>query len=186
MQTKEWGPKLWIPLHCMTFNYNINPTDKDIMTYKTFFSVLGDILPCKYCRQSYQVYIKYLPIEGYLDSRHGVTYWLYTFHNLVNDKIFKVKPSFKDVVIQYEKLRAKCGTVSTDINAYKSCLLKFKEINLDEINEFVQIAESKYGEMTAKLVEILKHADDNPNKEADEQREHTKQVCKEFTYILKQ
>ena len=77
MQTIQWGKAMWIPLHAITFNYPINPTKEDKDKYKNYFTLTGTILPCKYCRESYITYSKYIPIDSFLDSREGVVYWLY-------------------------------------------------------------------------------------------------------------
>ena len=45
--TKIWGPGLWSALHCITFGYPVNPTEKHKQDYKRFFTIVGDILPCK-------------------------------------------------------------------------------------------------------------------------------------------
>ena len=63
-----------------------------------FFKSVGDMLPCKYCRSSYQIYYKYLQIDPFLDSREGVCYWLYRLHQLVNEKIFKENATLENVI----------------------------------------------------------------------------------------
>lgn len=82
--------------------------------YKKYFESLQHILPCKYCRESYAIFIKELPIDGYLSSRRRVMYWLYLIKNRVNAKLLKqgnkvkAAPPFKDVVAYYEQFRASC------------------------------------------------------------------------------
>ena len=94
MNVNEWGPGGWIFLHTTTFNYPLNPIEADKIKYANFFNSIKTILPCKYCRQSFETYMKYIPIEEFLDSREAVTYWLYRLHNLVNEKVFKKKIFF--------------------------------------------------------------------------------------------
>ena len=67
-------------LHSISFNYPLDPKDDDKIKYKNFFKSLENILPCKYCRESYEIYYKYIPIDEFLDSRIGVCYWLYRIH----------------------------------------------------------------------------------------------------------
>jgi len=162
MQVKQWGPSLWIPIHCMTFNYNINPTEEDKKLYKNFFTLLGDMLPCKYCKESYNIYIKYLPIDQYLDSREGACYWLFTLHNLVNEKTFKPMANFVDVCIKYEKMRAKCGKVMHDDQEYQACILQYNSVNMTEINNFVNKAIERYGKMTEEYIKKLRASPENP------------------------
>ena len=94
MDTRFWGPSGWKLLHSITSQYPLYPGDKDKETYHIFFRTLPFILPCIYCRMSLSDYYQKIPITekidavGYpLDSRHNLNYWLYTIHNLVNDKL---------------------------------------------------------------------------------------------------
>ncbi len=117
MMTKIWGPAGWMFLHCITFGYPyaINPNNPvhkyKKQHYKLFFESLGNVFPCKYCRESYQIFIKELPIDNYLKSRKKLCKWLYHIHNKVNAKLEVDKskiPSFKEVQTLYEQFRAKC------------------------------------------------------------------------------
>lgn len=106
MDTKKWGPHGWKFLHCVTINYN--PKNRDI--YKKFFNLLADILPCKYCRMSYQYFIKENPINNYLKSSKKLFEWLYLIHNCVNNKLRcqkesrKKDPSFNKIYKTYYEL----------------------------------------------------------------------------------
>jgi hypothetical protein len=174
MQTVKWGPGLWIGLHCMTFNYPDTPSQIDKNHYKTFFESLQFMLPCVYCRDSYTIYIKYLPINNFLDDRYGVTYWLYRLHNLVNQKLQKPMVDFIDCCIMYEKMRAKCGKVLENDVKYLECVKKASDIKRDNVENFVQIAEQKYKAIADDCVLKLLSSEDNPNKECN--------VCKHKLY----
>jgi Erv1 / Alr family len=112
MNTKKFGPPLWVSLHVLTANYPEKPSADHKRTYKAFFAILKDILPCKYCRDSYNQFIQILPIDNYLENRTLMMYWLYVIHNMVNEKLrnqgnkIAKNPSFKEVVAKYEKYRA--------------------------------------------------------------------------------
>ena len=106
MQTSKWGPSAWDYLHTLTFNYPENPTNDHKKNYYELFNNLKFTLPCKYCRESYNIFFKYININDYLDDRMGITYWLYTIHNIVNLKLNKKKVNFIDVVNYYENRRA--------------------------------------------------------------------------------
>ena len=82
MNVNKWGPGGWIFLHTITFNYPLEPSESDKKKNKFFFNSIGNMLPCKYCRESYQIYIKYIPVEMFLDSREGLCFWLYKIHEL--------------------------------------------------------------------------------------------------------
>lgn len=117
MMTKVWGPPGWLFLHCLTFGY---PYQIDEMNhehfekknqYKQFFYYLGKVLPCKYCRESYDKYFKELPIDNFLNNRHDLCLWLYKIHNKVNDKLGVPNcdiPTFEEIKSKYESYRAKC------------------------------------------------------------------------------
>lgn len=167
MNVNKWGPGGWDFLHSITFNYPLNPTENDKKNYSNFFKSIGNMLPCKYCRESYFIYYKYLPIDEFLDSREGVTYWFYTIHSLVNQKIYKNNTKFSDVIKKYENYRASCGTISKngDLNKkYKSCQNKVPElIDLDYLNNYIQKAKTYDKYINIKINELQK-SPENPNK----------------------
>lgn len=117
MLTKVWGPVLWIGLHCITFGYPYkinkeNPEHRHKMAvYYDFFKLLGDVLPCKYCRESYKQYFDELDLRNYLSSRERIVRWFYLIHEKVNDKL-KVplcdRITFNKFTEIYESYRAKC------------------------------------------------------------------------------
>ena len=126
VMTKIWGPPGWIFLHSITFGYpyiieenNAEHIEKK-NDYKYLFNSIGKVFPCKYCRDSYNEYIKEIPIDKYLKSRANLCKWLYIIHNKVNAKLGVPKcniPSFKQVQNKYETFRAKCKkTTATDRN----------------------------------------------------------------------
>ena len=167
MNVNKWGPAGWELLHSMAFNYPLEPMDENKKIYSNFFKSIGDILPCKYCRESYNIYYKYIPIDDFLDSREGVSYWLYRIHQLINEKIFKNNIPFEDVVIKYENMRAKCGKLTRDNDLdkkYKTCQLKTKSIDKIYLNKFITKSES-YKKKIDDMVDKLYKSDENPNKE---------------------
>ena len=60
MQTRVWGPAGWIFLHCIAQNYPEEPTIEQKEHYRSFFRLVGTVLPCAYCRDSYNEYINLL------------------------------------------------------------------------------------------------------------------------------
>jgi len=166
MNVNNWGPGGWTFNHNITFNYPEEPTPEDKIKYKNYFTILGEMLPCKYCRDSYKIYIKYMPIDNFLDSREGLSYWFYRMHNLVNFKVFKDCVSFKDCVTKFESMRAKCGIINKDKDKkYKSCQRIKGEINEEYINEYVNYALLHYEDLANKYEQELNNSSDNPNKE---------------------
>ena len=165
MNVNKWGPGGWIFLHTITFNYPEKPTNQDKKKYINFFNSIGDVLPCKYCRDSYNIYIKHIPIKYFIDSREGITYWLYNIHNLVNNKIFKDEHiTFLEVVKKYESFRATCKKKKEKKKSYNSCKMPAKKKNKNKLIKFVDKAELKYKPIIKKLLLNLFKCKNNPNK----------------------
>ena len=142
-----WGPAGWLFLHSIAQNYPWKPTDEQKESYYNFFKLVGNVLPCRYCRESYQDFIKQPGSEltkYTLKNRKNLVTWLYHIHNKVNKKLgIKNKPTFREVWNKYESFRSKCHkTVKikkgcTDpMNGHrKKCFINIK--NVDENgNEF--------------------------------------------------
>ena len=140
--TKIWGPSLWIGLHCITFGYPINPTDEQKENYKIFFEKVGDVLPCKHCRESYKIFIKEqdTDINNALDSRDSLTKWLYDIHNKVNEKLgVDYGITYDMVQKKYESYRAKCVEKKANgcvvpLYSKKKCYQEIKKKDCPVIN----------------------------------------------------
>jgi len=154
MQANEWGPSAWNFLHMVTFGYPQDPDNNTKDHYKQLFSNLRYTLPCSHCRKSYIELYKYINIDEYLDSREGLTFWLFIIHNLVNRKLKRDLVNFEDVVLQYENYRARCGDMN-DVVKYSKCKSDIKEIKLDDIQSNVLITYSKYKEISKKQIEYF-------------------------------
>jgi hypothetical protein len=155
--TKIWGSPLWMSLHCITFGYPIEPTQEEKNFYKIFFISLGNVLPCIYCKNSYNDFIRFgdtIINDDMLKNRGTLTYWLYKIHERVNNKLkITYKTDFNDVVNKYESFRAKCsknnpnakGCVMPLYDKSKSYILaNYKEaplIPLELIKRFTKYAE---------------------------------------------
>lgn len=170
--TKIWGGPGWIFLHSVTFGYPINPTEEQKKYYKDFFFSLANVLPCRYCRESYYKFIT----EGEtkltmkdLQDRESLTKWFYNVHEAVNKKLgVEYGVSYDDIVLKYESFRAKCGP-STGNNI--GCVTPLDEkkfsyrnlyqkdcpiIPLDLADPFVRVA--KIRELPEKEFDFIKMA----------------------------
>lgn len=87
MDTRYWGPDAWQLLHSIAVSYPSKPSKIDAENYYLFFGTIKDILPCIYCRISFNEYSDQLPIENYLKNGKSLSYWLYLMHNKVNEKL---------------------------------------------------------------------------------------------------
>lgn len=136
MMTKIWGPPGWMFLHAVTFGYpyKIDPQNLEHLrkkeSFRRFFLNVGKVLPCKYCRESYDRFVEEVPIDPYLNSREDLCYWFYMIHNRVNDKLGVPKcniPNFEEVKKKYETFRAKCKKTTRkdrERNLRKKCISK--------------------------------------------------------------
>ena len=140
MQTSVWGPAGWLFLHSIAQNYPLNPTESQKKEYMLFFKLTGSVLPCRYCRESYQLYISEPGTrlnDAVMDSRKTLSMWLYKIHNKVNNKLNLKGPSFKNVWDKYESFRSKCTKTvikkkgCTDpLKGYrKRCFMNIKNVN---------------------------------------------------------
>ena len=112
MQTRVWGPAGWLFLHSIAQNYPWNPTEQKKREYLEFFRLIGYVLPCRYCRESYQDFIKepgtILNISV-MASRKTLAFWLFKIHNAINRKLDVLEHTdFQHVWDKYESFRSKC------------------------------------------------------------------------------
>ncbi len=126
MITKIWGPGLWESLHCITFGYPMQPTEEQKNTYKRWLTDLGLVLPCSYCRESYQNFIKTedtILSDEVMKDRPSLTFWLFKLHERVNKKLeVSYGTTYGEIVKKYECYRAEC-TKPKDIQTVKGCIV---------------------------------------------------------------
>lgn len=95
MNTNKWGPAGWNQLGPSSYRFDhiLNKLpDRHANTlkliYKLHLSNTEHQLPCKYCRESYVLYIKELPMDSFI-SKGALNNWTFKIHNKVNDKLRK-------------------------------------------------------------------------------------------------
>jgi hypothetical protein len=184
MMTKIWGPPGWLFLNCVAFGYpytidqqNPKHTNKK-HNYATFFNNIGEVLPCKYCRDSYMEFLAEDPVENHLDSRDALCKWFYEMHNKVNVKLGVPKcniPSFEDVKTDYERFRAKCkkttgeerennqakGCVTPADGTKKRCVVKVVNCDAGDITRRDNASYNLEGETGDDFVLIRKNTINN-------------------------
>jgi hypothetical protein len=104
MDTRAFGPSGWQLLHLVAHQR------KDA---GPFMLTMKDILPCRFCRESTEVFLHEDP------PKHPLSKWLYDFHNRVNKKLRDQckedprvicpppDPSFEKVSAHYDELLQK-------------------------------------------------------------------------------
>lgn len=110
MLTAVWGPSMWHFLHIMSFNYPVNPSEKDKKNYRDFILSLQYILPCKYCRQNLTNNLKATPLSNEdMKDRNSFSRYVYKLHETVNKMLGKKSGlSYCDVRERYEHFRSRC------------------------------------------------------------------------------
>lgn len=111
MSTKVFGPKLWDSLFTMVLGSYppiFNPTlSSHIRIKNAMINTLKGLkytLPCSFCRASYRVFYKELPIENFTDTRVNLMYWLYLMKDKVNKKLIKQELDYiNNVHLEYKK-----------------------------------------------------------------------------------
>ena len=110
--TSIWGPPEWESFHCKCFGYPIKPTEEQKVDYLNYFIALGNVLPCRFCRDSYKKFIK----EGdtildmsVMESRETLTKWGWRLHNAVNGKLeTNYGETYEEMCYKFNSYRAKC------------------------------------------------------------------------------
>ena len=110
MLTSVWGPSMWHTLHTISFNYPVNPSQKEKKQYYVFFNSLGNILPCRYCRENLKKNLKCNPLTmNTMKDRKVLSLWLYKLHETINKMLGKKSGlSYNDVRERYENFRSRC------------------------------------------------------------------------------
>ena len=107
MDTRAFGPSGWQLLHLIAHQPQ-QPKEAE-----QFMMTMKDILPCRFCRESTEVFLREDP------PKQPLTKWLYDFHNRVNKKLRDqckddprvicppADPTFESVAAHYEALLQK-------------------------------------------------------------------------------
>jgi hypothetical protein len=121
MVTKIWGPVAWTLIHTISFNYPINPTDKDKKHYRDFIISLQHVLPCKYCRMNLTNNFKQKPLNMcHMKNRETFSRYVYELHELVNKMLHKKSNlTYCDVRERYEHFRSRCTEEKPKVFTFK-------------------------------------------------------------------
>ncbi len=90
MNSSKWGPCGWDFLFHVAAGYDLNETPKSTRDkqYQEFFRSIGNVLPCRYCRESYGPFFNSLDIEKYLRLPScGMIRFVYDMKQLVGKKL---------------------------------------------------------------------------------------------------
>lgn len=128
MMTSIWGPPTWHFLHCISFNYPVNPTNEDKNHYKSFILSFKHTLPCGKCRKNLTKNLQKLPLENkHMESRETFSKYIFELHEVINTMLGKKSGLTYEIVRdRYEHFRAKCQP-SPKLNNHqeKGCVVPF-------------------------------------------------------------
>ena len=108
-QNEEWGPLLWLLLH--TFAEKAGRQDNSITkgdeqrAWPLFFKELGPVIPCPYCRDHFQEYVKKNPFQlpmDYYEWRTYIPHYFYLLHESVNARLGKLSFPESDLKKTYD------------------------------------------------------------------------------------
>ena len=110
MLTSVWGPSMWHYLHTMSFNYPVNPTEKQKKCYRQFIVNLCHTLPCGHCRKNLTNNLKAYPLtDDCLKNRGAFSRYIFGLHETVNKMLGKKSGlTYCQVRERYEHFRARC------------------------------------------------------------------------------
>ena len=94
MSTRHWGKAGWDFLFTSvlgSYPVEIDMENQEHLktrdAYRSMMESLCYTMPCIYCRESYKIFIKELPIDRFLSGRIKLMYWLYLIKDKVNKKL---------------------------------------------------------------------------------------------------
>jgi len=135
-QNEEWGPLLWLLLH--TFAEKAGKQDNMITkgdeqrAWPLFMKELAPIIPCPYCRDHFQQYLKETPFSlpaDYFLWRTYIPRYFYTLHESVNARLGK--PSFPEADLSktYQDTRRVQSTLA-QLDAVQQRAIKMGGVSL--------------------------------------------------------
>lgn len=92
MDPDVWGPPLWDLLFTVAFQ------SRDRARVVTLFGLLEKVIPCRACRRSYAQCLQCHAMSHIREGRpDSAAIWLWTIHDMVNQKLGKTAISFEKV-----------------------------------------------------------------------------------------
>lgn len=132
MKTTFWGPNAWNFLFCSilgSYPEKLDNKNKNHIKikkeFKNLFNSLCFVMPCIFCRESYKVFIKELPIDEHMSGRIDLCFWLYKLKDKVNKKL--IKQENECFINEHDKLLKKLKEKKINKTQYKCLYDKLKK-----------------------------------------------------------
>lgn len=149
IKTSFWGPHAWNFLFsAIAGSYPIRyiPENKDhqkrVKGFINLFNSLKETLPCVYCRQSYAIFLKELPMKDHLGTRLSMMHWLYLLHDKVNQKL--IAQEQECYITEQKKLKKQLSARTITNTKYKQQLIELKNIKITKPSPPFQTILHKY------------------------------------------
>lgn len=105
-----WGPPLWDLLFTIAFNAPVSKSS----AVANLLAQLEHVLPCVECRQTYSAYRKKMrPLLSLHAHKMKASEWLWTMHDMVNQKLGKPLVSYDKVVQKHLHMGCLANSLST-------------------------------------------------------------------------
>ena len=103
----KWGVHGWKFIHHVALGYPKIPDENNKNNYKSFFSLLGTVLPCHICNDHYNEHLLIHPLtDDVLSTTRKLINWTIDMHNEVNKahgkKIYGYDEAFELILNNYE------------------------------------------------------------------------------------
>jgi FAD-linked sulfhydryl oxidase len=87
---KDWGVPMWKTIHYVAASYPKEPSNGDKTNYALFYTTIGDVIPCKPCREHYKKMLEDYPLnDTVLQNQDTLFSWTVFIHNQVNIRLGK-------------------------------------------------------------------------------------------------
>lgn len=106
MNKSIWGPITWILLHSLVNKIRVDKLNKtDIENLKIIINDIISNLPCNDCSMHATIFFK-KNIFFKLNTIEDINFFLYKFHNIVNEKTKKsVSMTYQECKLKYSSLQ---------------------------------------------------------------------------------
>jgi hypothetical protein len=135
IKTLFWGPNAWNFLFSAiagSYPIKYDPNDKSHQKrakgFTQLFNSLKEVLPCIYCRVSYEQFVKELPMKDYIHGRTSMMHWLYLLHDKVNQKL--INQEQECYVLESKTLKNQLSNKTITPAKYKQLLAVAKTIKI--------------------------------------------------------
>jgi hypothetical protein len=91
-----FGPYVWAAIHLICLGAPTHLNEHQKMSYKNFFTLLPNVLPCRSCGDHLHENLQNLPIDNHLNTSDELFTWSVKLHNLVNKQLKKQSISESD------------------------------------------------------------------------------------------